>query len=224
MLGSLTGVSALVLICFAWNQAYAVSWHNPYTYILLIMGFLLLYAFFYTEWSVAKEPLVPIRTLSGETALVLAVIAAGWGSFGVWVFYQWQLLEVVRGYSALAAVAQNSPVALTGLIAALFTGFLISRIHITVVLTVAMVFFLVGQILIATTPVNQTYILGSDLCFHCHHAVGYGYEFPVRHGYSIELYGTCRSGSCFEFGQHGRELLHCTRTGDCGDHRTSGRL
>jgi len=156
-LGSATGVGGLILFNFAWNQAAVVGWPTPYTYALLIVGILLLAAFAFVELKIAKNPLVPLAGFKGEAALALAVVAAGWGSFGVWVFYLWRLIENIRGYSALAACAQNAPVAISGLIAAIGTGFLLSHTKVPYVLLLATVFFLIGQILLATVPAEQTY-------------------------------------------------------------------
>lgn len=157
ILGCATGVGGLVLFNFAWNQAAVVGWSTVYTYVLLIVGILLLAAFAFVEMRVAKSPLVPLRGFKGESALVLAIMGAGWGSFGIWVFYLWRLIENLRGYSALAASAQNSPVAVSGLLAAVATGFLLSHIKVSYVLLLATLFFLTGQILIATAPVGHTY-------------------------------------------------------------------
>lgn len=156
-LGCVTGVSGLVLFNFAWNQAAVVGWEEPYTYSLLIVGILLLGAFGYVELKIAENPLVPLRNMKGEAALALGVVAAGWGSFGIWVFYLWRLIESLRGFSALAATAQNAPVAVSGLIAAVCTGFLLSHIKVPYVLLMSTLFFLTGQILIATVPVGQIY-------------------------------------------------------------------
>lgn len=156
-LGCISGVSGLVLFNFAWNQAAVVGWTTVYTYVLLIVGILSLCIFAYVELRVAKHPLVPLHSLTGEAALALGVIAAGWGSFGIWVYYLWQLIEVLRNYSALAACAQNVPVAVSGLLASVATGFLLSKTKVTYVLLLATLFFLTGQILIATAPLEQTY-------------------------------------------------------------------
>lgn len=156
-LGSATGVSGLVLFNFAWNQAAVVGWQEPYTYALLIVSILLLGAFAYVELSVSAHPLVPLRKMGGEAALALAVVGCGWASFGVWVYYLWRLIESLRGYSALAACAQNTPVAISGLIAALGTGFMLSHVKVPYVLLLSTLFFLTGQILIATVPVGQIY-------------------------------------------------------------------
>lgn len=78
-LGCITGVSGLVLFNFAWNQAAVVGWSTVYTYVLLIVGLLLLVAFVLIEVRYAKNPLVPLNGFKGEAALALSVIAAGWG-------------------------------------------------------------------------------------------------------------------------------------------------
>ncbi|THX62757.1 hypothetical protein D6D05_10507, partial [Aureobasidium pullulans] len=156
-LGCITGVTGLNLFNFSWNQAANVGWPMVYNYVLLIVGILFLVAFVWIELKVAGQPLVPIKALSSESILALAVIAAGWGSFGIWVYYLWDFLEVLRGYSALAACAQNAPVAISGLLASVATGILLSKTKVSNVLLLATLFFLIGQILIATAPPTQIY-------------------------------------------------------------------
>jgi MFS family permease len=85
-LGALLGVSGLILHSFAWNQAAVVGWSTVYTYVLLIVSTILLAAFAIVEIKVSKNPLVPLQGFNKEAALALGVIAAGWGSFGIWVF------------------------------------------------------------------------------------------------------------------------------------------
>ncbi|TIA47040.1 hypothetical protein D6C79_04861 [Aureobasidium pullulans] len=142
---------------FSWNQAANVGWPMVYNHVLLIVGILFLVAFVWIELKVGQQPLVPIKALSGESILALAVIAAGWGSFGIWVYHLWNFLEVLRGYSALAACAQNAPVAISGLLASVATGILLSKTKVSNVLLLATLFFLIGQILIATAPPTQIY-------------------------------------------------------------------
>lgn len=85
-MGAATGVSALVLINFSWNQAALVGWPTPYTYVLLIVGFILLALFGYIERT-AKGPLLPRSIFTGDLAWVLGCIAAGWSSFGIIIYY-----------------------------------------------------------------------------------------------------------------------------------------
>ena len=156
-LGGITGVTGLILFNFAWNQAAVVGWSVVYNYVLLIVGIIFLVIFVWVELKIADQPLVPLEALSQESILALAVIAAGWGSFGVWVYYLWNFIEVIRGYSALAACAQNAPVAISGLLASVATGILLSKTKVSNVLLLSTLFFLIGQILIAIAPPTQIY-------------------------------------------------------------------
>ena len=157
-LGSIFGVAGLVLFNVAWNQAPIVGWGTPYVYVLLILGLLLLVAFFVVERKVST-PLVPFQAFSGKTGFVLGCIALGWSSFGIWVFYYWQFAEVLRGHSPLLVSAQIVPAGISGLCAAVTTGILLSRLHPAYIITFAMLAFCVGNILFATMPLNQTYWL-----------------------------------------------------------------
>ncbi|KAI9759346.1 MAG: hypothetical protein M4579_002404 [Chaenotheca gracillima] len=155
-IGALTGIASLVLINFAWNQGPTVGWTSPYVYSLLIVGFLVGGVFVFTERRVAR-PLVPLSAFSGNTLFVLSCIAAGWSSFGIWVYYVWQLQEVLRGDSPLLATAHIIPTSFSGVIAAITTGFLMGRIRTAWIMLIAMLAFCIGAILVATVPVHQVY-------------------------------------------------------------------
>jgi hypothetical protein len=106
--GCITGVVGLVLINFAFNQGPVVGWPTVYVYVLLIVGMGFMGAFCelmfpacssrefrdakaislaYAVWieSRARFPLVPLKSLSKEIALVLAAVGTGWSSFGIWI-------------------------------------------------------------------------------------------------------------------------------------------
>ena len=116
LLGATTGITALVLFNFAWNQAPIVGWQSPYIIVTLILGVLLVPAFFYIETKLARNPIVPFDVFTADNAFVLACVACGWSNFGIWVFYLWQILENVRGTSPLLAVAYTSPLAIAGMV------------------------------------------------------------------------------------------------------------
>lgn len=156
--GSVSIIAGLVLINFAWNQGPVVGWHVPYNYILLIVGFLCVGLFFVIE-SRARFPLLPFDALNRDTGFVLGCVATGWSSFGIWVFYLWQLQEELRGHSPLLTTAMMSPAAISGLCAALVTGVVLSRIPASMVMLIALLAFLTGSILLATAPVHQSYWL-----------------------------------------------------------------
>lgn len=156
ILGAITGISALVLINFAWNQAALVGWQTPYTYALLIVGFVFFGVFVFVERS-APRPLIPRSVLSGDLAWVLGCIAAGWSSFGIIIYYFYQFMEVIKGDSPLLATAKWSAAAPSGAVAALVTGFLLGKLPPSVIMFFAMCFFTAGQAIFATVPVHQTY-------------------------------------------------------------------
>lgn len=157
--GAVCGVAALVLINFAWNQAPISGWGTPAPITTLILGFAIVAAFFYIEIWVAERPLLPMEAFNGEVGFVLAVISCGWGTFGIWVFYLYQIVQEVRGIPPLLTVAWFCPVAVSGAFAAVATGYLLgpAKVKPAVVMTMALAAFMVGVVLIATVPVHQTY-------------------------------------------------------------------
>jgi MFS family permease len=156
VLGAVTGISGLVLVNFAWNQAPLVGWNNPYIYVLLIIGFLCLVIFTFIERA-APCPLLPRSIFSGDLAWVLGCIAAGWSSFGIYVYYYFQFMQVIKQDTTLLSVAKWAPAPISGGIAAITTGFLLSRVPASVIMFCAMCCFTIGNALTATIPVHQTY-------------------------------------------------------------------
>jgi hypothetical protein len=162
--GAVLGITALVLINFAFNQAPIVGWQEPYVYVCLIIGFLAVGAFMFVELRVVDDPLIPFHAFTSDVCFVLGCMACGWASFGIWVYYLWTLLLQVRGLSPLLATAQISPLAISGCVAAILSGFLLSRIRPALIMAMAMCAFLVGNILIGTAPVDQTYWAQTFVC------------------------------------------------------------
>lgn len=155
--GCLLGVSGLVLFNFAWNQAAVVGWQEPYTYVLMIAGLMLLGLLCLVELKYASQPLLPVRSLSRAALLALGCIAAGWGSFGVWVWYLIQILMKLRGATPLLTIAETCATAVSGACAALLTAYLLPRLRPGVIMTIAMLAFGIGQVLVATAPLDQIY-------------------------------------------------------------------
>lgn len=85
--GCFTGVSGLILVNFALNQAPLVGWTTWYIPSLLILGCALLWTFVMIELNYTKDPLIPIRGLGRDAYFALACIAAGWGSHGIWAYF-----------------------------------------------------------------------------------------------------------------------------------------
>lgn len=128
----------------------------PYVIVLLILGVLFIAAFVVVEKR-ASHPLVAIGAMSPEALYVLSCVALGWGSFGIWVYYYWEFLLRLRGHAPLSVTAQTVPGTISGLCAALMTGFLLSRMRKSYIMIIAMLAFCIGNILAATMPVRQIY-------------------------------------------------------------------
>lgn len=75
----------------------------------------------------------------------------------IWAYDLYLFLEYMRGESALLAAAHTSPVAITGVFFALSTVWLIQKFGVAYVMLLAMTFFMLGSLLLATMPLHQTY-------------------------------------------------------------------
>lgn len=157
MLGAAVGITALVLFNFSWNQAPIVGWQSPYIIVTLVLGVLFVPLFFYIEIKLATYPLLPFDVFTSDNAFVLGCITCGWACFGIWYFYAWQVLYTIRGVTPILGAAYYSPVAISGVLAALCTGYLLSRLRSAWVMIVAMSAFLVGTTLLVTLPPYQIY-------------------------------------------------------------------
>jgi hypothetical protein len=106
ILGSFIGVTALILIFFSlkyilltmkFNFASSgptLGWNQPYTYTLLIVGVLCVGLFVLVERKV-EHPVLPLQTFSTKTfGAVVACVALGWMSFGMFTYYLPQLYHL----------------------------------------------------------------------------------------------------------------------------------
>lgn len=155
-IGTLVGVSGLILFNFAFNQALVVGWPTVYVYVLLIVGVLMFVLFIFVEGRV-KDPLVPLEVFQVKTSLVLGCIALGWSSFGTFVFYGVRFLQELRHHSPLSTVAQFTPCGVAGILAAFVSVFLLQKISPAWVMLGAMCAFCAGNALVATMPIDQIY-------------------------------------------------------------------
>ena len=155
--GAALGIGGLVLINVAWNQAPIVGWQEAYVYVLLIIGFVVLALFFVYEIHVASRPLIPFQALNSNVSFILGCIACGWGSFGIWIYYTWRLIEKVRLATPLLGCAEFTPPCVAGIVAAFLTGYLMHKVNPSWIMLVAMMAFTTGNALSSIMPVHQTY-------------------------------------------------------------------
>ncbi|KAF4464529.1 MFS transporter of unknown specificity [Fusarium albosuccineum] len=154
--GGLTGVTALVLFNFAWNQAVVVGWQQPYVYVCLILGVLFGVVFFCIEVYWAKLPILPLTAFNSDIAFVFACTATGWACFGIWVYYVCQL-ALDGGNTPILVAAWFIPIIPVGLISALTVGKLMGKISPSWIMVAGQVAYLVGSILASTRPLHSIY-------------------------------------------------------------------
>lgn len=159
LVGGTTGITALVLFNFAWNQAPIAGWASAQVLVTLVLGLALFVAFLWIEKKHSAHPLLPLDALSADILFVLGAIACGWSMFGIWVLYSVLVFENVRQLSPLLTALWTSPIIVTGLIAAVTTGWLLGPGKYTpaTVMTIAMAAFTTGMVLFTTAPVDQLY-------------------------------------------------------------------
>ncbi|OLN84409.1 Drug resistance protein YOR378W-like 4 [Colletotrichum chlorophyti] len=157
--GALTGIVALVLFNFAWNQAPIVGWKTAEALVPLVLGLVLFGVFAAIEFKYAANPLLPFDAVNADVGFVLAAVVCGWATFGVWTLYLVQILQEIRTLSPLLTCAWFSPVVISGGAAAVITGKLLGPLQVRppIVMTFALAAFTVGVILTATAPENQIY-------------------------------------------------------------------
>ncbi|SCU99869.1 LAMI_0G01376g1_1 [Lachancea mirantina] len=156
--GSALGVTGLILLNFAWNQGPIEGWGTSYVIALLVISLFILLAFFVYEVRFAKEPLIPRAAMFNRRLLmILSSIFFGWGSFGIWTFYYMCFVLNLRHYTPLWAGGTYFMFVIWGIIAALTVGKTIHRMHPSILLFFSMVAFDCGCIMLAVTPVHQTY-------------------------------------------------------------------
>lgn len=117
-------MTGLILFVFAWNQASVVGWQEPYTYTLLIIGIVLIIIFAYSQ-SHVSAPILPnsLWRRKGFTPVV-AALAFGWMSFGIFLYYITIFILTIRRESPLTAVAEMVPLVIGGLFATASVGIL----------------------------------------------------------------------------------------------------
>lgn len=93
LVGATVGITAMILVNFAINQAPGFGWEQVYIYVLLIVGVALFPVFFWIERSVAKKPLISFEALGTDVSFVLACMACGWASFGMSFFFHNERME-----------------------------------------------------------------------------------------------------------------------------------
>ncbi|EAW12219.1 uncharacterized protein ACLA_061810 [Aspergillus clavatus NRRL 1] len=156
-IGSVLGVSGLILFSFAWNQASVVGWQEPYTYALLIVGVVLIVAFALSQ-SRVQNPVLPntLWSRKGFTPVVTAM-SFGWMSFGIFLYYTTIYILTIHHEKPLVAVAQMVPLVIGGFFATASVGIFIAKVRAQYIFGVSMFSFFIGNLLISFVNYSPVY-------------------------------------------------------------------
>ncbi|KAI9692843.1 MAG: hypothetical protein M1822_004837 [Bathelium mastoideum] len=157
ILACCTGVTGLVLLNISWNQAAVAGWGEPYIIVLLLLGIISICGFVWIERTSDADLIIPVKNMPRHAVFVLLILGLGWSSFGEALFYYFQFVQELRHVTPLGTVAQMTPICLSGLLAAMLAGFLLSRVHASFILVFASLAFCAGNVIVATMPVHQSY-------------------------------------------------------------------
>lgn len=116
-MGAAFAVSGCVCLLFGLTQGSVVAW-SPYTYSLVVVGLLLLIAFFFVERWV-QRPLIPnqLWKTKGFTPLMVAYFL-GFGAFsGAWQFYAVQFWLRIQQNTPITVALYLLPNAIVGVLA-----------------------------------------------------------------------------------------------------------
>ncbi|KAL4912296.1 major facilitator superfamily domain-containing protein [Aspergillus aurantiobrunneus] len=156
-IGAGCAAGGCVCLLFGLTQGPVASW-SPYTYVMIIVGVLLLFALFFWERK-APRPLIPSRlwVTPGFTALMVAYFL-GFGSFfGAWQFYVTQFWLRIQGVAPITVALYFIPNAIVGI----FATWVVSRtLHVFpghYIYTTAMFAFTLGPVFFIPQTPNTNY-------------------------------------------------------------------
>lgn len=131
---------------------------KPYTpAIVLILGVVVL-GLFLLNSKHASHPILPLRIFKSRVfPITTLALGLGWMSFGTFQYYFPFFLTHFRGLTPAHASLQFLPAALSGIAAAALAIYCLSRYALNIIFAIAMACFLIGQLLLALTPIHQTY-------------------------------------------------------------------
>ncbi|KAM0519524.1 hypothetical protein ACHAPE_003699 [Trichoderma viride] len=145
------------LILFGLTQGSAAQW-NPYTYSLVIVGFLFLVAFYFVERSVAR-PLIPngIWKTPGFVAVLVSYVF-GFGAYsGAWQFYAIQFWIRYQGATPLTAALYILPNGIVGILAAWIVSRTLHKVPGHWIFATSMVCFGLGPVFFLPQTPNTSY-------------------------------------------------------------------
>ncbi|SCO91261.1 related to aminotriazole resistance protein [Fusarium oxysporum] len=157
-IGTILGLSGLLLFNVVWNQAPSVGWSTPYEIALLVVSVTLFSLFLFWERYVASEPVMPLRVFHARsfTGLVFVVLLT-YMAFGISLWYAIAWQQILRGITVLQVGLNFIPFGIGSVTAVGLSAWMISRFAAEWIMALGVASVLVASILLAAMPVKQIY-------------------------------------------------------------------
>ncbi|KAK7743369.1 hypothetical protein SLS62_010643 [Diatrype stigma] len=141
-----------------WNQAPAVGWSDPLIVTLLVTSVLFFIGYALWEHYFATDPIMPLSIFKAPSFTPLIfVVLLNFMATGTVLWYTVAWLEEIRGWSPMQFAVGWTPFGLGGVAAAFLAAYLIPRVPAQYILAIGTTCMLLGNLLIATMPAQQSY-------------------------------------------------------------------
>ncbi|KAK6441108.1 hypothetical protein LTR95_002676 [Oleoguttula sp. CCFEE 5521] len=155
--GAICATAGCICLLFGLTQGSVVHW-SPYTYSLIIVGIVIIAAFFWVE-SKARRPLIPnsLWKTPGFAPLMAAYFLS-FGSFvGAWQFFAVQFFSRIQQKSALTVALYLLPNCIAGILAAWIVSKLLHRVPGHYIYMVSMFCYALGPAFFLPQSANTSY-------------------------------------------------------------------
>ena len=156
--GALTATAGLVLVVFGVSQAAADGWGSTSAWPYMVLGAVLLAAFFALEAKV-KSPLLPLRLITDRVRAgsYITQLLVGMGIFGMFLFMTFYFQEI-HGFSAVKSGLCFLPFSLGIIFSAGATSQLLPKIGPRPLATLGCVMASAGLLYLSTIQYNSGYV------------------------------------------------------------------
>ncbi|XBW36119.1 hypothetical protein QEN19_001695 [Hanseniaspora menglaensis] len=176
-MGMCLGVFGLAGFNFAWNQAGIDGWEKGYNIGILLSSIISLILFYFAEKKNSNPILDPKVIKNFKTIILLINVLLGWGSFGIGLFYIYQIYLNVSLDSPITAGVKFMPFWICGIIACALVPKLITKITPIGLTLLSSLAFLISSIMISVTPSDLLY-WKLQLFSICILSFGMDFSFP----------------------------------------------
>ncbi|MEV8506310.1 MFS transporter [Actinoplanes sp. NPDC051475] len=163
LVGALTSTLGMTALVYGIVRSADVGWADPITLTALVAGIVLVAGFAVTEWRV-RQPIMPLRLFaSAERVAAYAgrILFLG-AMMGFWFFIT-QYLQVVKGFSPLAAGIAFFPMTVVNFVVAIATPRLTLRFGNGLLLAGGIALTMAGMFWLSRLTADTSYLAGIAL-------------------------------------------------------------